>query len=64
MTDESEKIPVDILRETEAAYLLRRQSDGTEAWFPKSQIVWERRNQLKQVGVADIPDWLLEKKDW
>ena len=64
MHDDTTSIPVAIARSTDLAYLLRNQETEQEDWFPKSQIVWDSLNEMESVGVANIPDWLLDKRGW
>jgi hypothetical protein len=54
------EIECEVLRETEAAYLIH---DGnTEAWIPKSQIS-DISEGLGQITSIFIPEWLAEKND-
>lgn len=65
MSSTIETVPCIVLRETAAAYLLRDQEDETrEAYFPKSQVSFARRNIKTGEAVAEIPLWLLNTKGW
>lgn len=66
MSDESERIEVEILRETDKAWLCRPKGtpEGHERWLPKSQVWFHRRAADGKSGIADVPDWLLEKTGW
>jgi hypothetical protein len=64
----SEKIKTvacQFISETEAAFLLE-QADrpGRQAWFPKSQVSFQRRNIKTGDAMAEIPAWLLREKGW
>ena len=63
MNPELETINVTISRETEKAFLMKN-DEGAEAWFPKSQVSFKRRNVKTGEAVAEIPVWLLDKNDW
>jgi len=63
MTDTSH-VPVKIIRETEKAYLLENVETKESAFFPKSQIHFDRMNHKTMEGVCVIPDWLLDAKGW
>lgn len=60
-----EDVSVTVVKESPKAYFLK-DNDGTgeDAWFPKSQVSFERRNIKTGDAVAKIPNWLLEKKGW
>ena len=64
--DDSEDIPCEIIKEKGDGIFLRKYEDGEpiEAWFPSSQIVFKRRNNKTGKVIANIPDWLLDKKGW
>jgi hypothetical protein len=66
MNDDTTEFDVEIVRETELAYLLKdkNEEERRPAWFPKSQVVFIRRNDKKGIYLVDIPDWLLDKNDW
>ena len=65
MNQETETIHVTILRETRAAWLMRdRDNPEREAYFPQSEITFQRRNIKTGEAVAEIPLWLLEAKGW
>lgn len=65
MSSTIETVPCIIVRETDAAYFLRDQEDPSrEAYFPKSQVSFARRNINTGQAVAEIPLWLLESKGW
>lgn len=65
MSDDIEPVRCVVLRESDAAYLLRDENDETrEAWFPKSQVSFQMRNMKTGKATAEIPLWLLEKKGW
>ena len=60
-----EPCPVEILKETDKAIYLRDKNEvGEPAWFPKSQVSFERRNIKTGDAIAEIPDWLLKTKGW
>ena len=63
---ETTVLDVYILYETDKAYqLIDRNGDETDtAWFPKSELVWERLNHIKKEGRVEIPNWLLDKNNW
>lgn len=62
---ETDKVRCVVVGETAKAYSLRDGNDETRvAWFPKSEISFERRNIITGVAVAEIPLWLLEAKGW
>ncbi len=62
---ELETVTVTILRETPAAWLMRDHNDPErEAYFPKSQVSFKRRNVQTGEAVAEIPLWLLKSKGW
>lgn len=59
---ETDIIKVTVVKETPKAFLL---SEGEkEAWFPKSQVSFQRRNIKTGEAVAEIPLWLIEKNNW
>lgn len=62
--DETDSIPVTVVREVGQCYLLKRKSDGKEDLFPKSEVSFSRRNTVTGDAVADIPTWLLTKRSW
>jgi len=65
MNPETETVNVTILRETRAARLMRdRDNPEREAYFPQSEITFQRRNIKTGEAVAEIPLWLLEAKGW
>lgn len=62
---EFEPVAVTVLKETEKAFQLRDKDEmGPDAWFPKSQISFERRNIKTGDAIAEIPNWLLKEKGW
>ena len=65
MEAELETVHCQVIRETPAAYLLRDNAEPTrEAYFPKSQVSFRRRNIKTGAATAEIPLWLLDKKGW
>jgi hypothetical protein len=65
MQDQLETVRCLVIRETSAAFLLEdRDEPGRQAWFPKSQISFQRRNIKSGDALAEIPEWLLEEKGW
>jgi len=65
MNDAIEIIRCEVVRETDKAYLLRDREDaGRSAFFPKSQVSFQRRNIKTGEAVAEIPLWLLTEKGW
>jgi hypothetical protein len=62
--NEVTEIGVELLRETEKAYLVRYLKTDEEAFFPKSQVIFTYFNHKKMKGSMEVPDWLLEKKGW
>lgn len=62
-TMETDDVKVTVVKETEKAYLFKSE-DGEEAYFPKSQVSFKRRNMLTGVTLAEIPLWLLTEKGW
>lgn len=65
MNSSIETVRCIIVRETAAAYFLRDQEEPTrEAYFPKSQVSFARRNIKTGEAVAEIPLWLLDAKGW
>lgn len=61
---ESDTVDCTVLQETEKAFLLRDKSEQREAWFPKSEVYFKRRNTKTGAATADIPLWLLKAKNW
>lgn len=62
---ETDDVECVVLRETEKAYFLQDKNDESrEAYFPKSQVSFKRRNVLTKEAVAEIPLWLLREKGW
>ena len=59
--EEEIEIECEVLRETDAAYLIQSGND-IEAWIPKSQISDYSEN-LGQITGIFIPEWLAESKD-
>jgi hypothetical protein len=65
VSNELETVRCTVMRESDAAFLLRDADDETrEAWFPKSQVSFKMRNMKTGKATAEIPLWLLEKKGW
>lgn len=65
LKDEIDPVAVRVVKETEKAYFLRDKDEmGEDAWFPKSQISFERRNTKTGDAIAEIPNWLLKEKGW
>jgi hypothetical protein len=62
---EIEKVACKVIGETELAYQLQeKHPDPREAWFPKSEVSFARRNIKTGDAVAEIPLWLLEAEGW
>lgn len=62
---DTEKVPCKVLKETDKAFFLQDDFDTSrKAYFPKSQVSFERRNMKTGIAVAVIPLWLLEAKGW
>lgn len=65
MSNETETVRCQVMRETTAAYLLRDKDELTrEDFFPKSQVSFTRRNVITGEATAEIPLWLLNSKGW
>lgn len=65
MKDHLETVRCLVIRETAAAYLLQdREEPSRQAFFPKSQISFQRRNIKTGDATAEIPLWLLTEKGW
>ena len=65
MNAEIEIVRCSVIRETSGAWLLRdRDEPSREAYFPKSQISFRRRNIKTGEAEAEIPLWLLTEKGW
>lgn len=65
MDDETDTVVCWILEEREKSFKLRDDNDfEREAFFPKSQINFDRRNVKTGRAVAQIPVWLLKEKGW
>ncbi len=65
MQDQLETVRCLVIRETEAAFLFEdRDEPGRQAWFPKSQVSFTRRNIKTGEATAEIPLWLLTEKAW
>ena len=64
MEPTTDTIRVQVIRESEKAYLLRDPQDTCEAWFPKSEVSFSRRNVKTGQAEAIIPLWLLDAKNW
>lgn len=64
MREDLENVECSVIKETEKAYHLREDGEQREAWFPKSQVSFARRNIKTGVAVAEIPLWLLREKGW
>ena len=64
-SNEIEPVRCQVLGETEKAYHLEDANDTSrQAWFPKSQVSFRRRNTRTGEATAEIPLWLLESKGW
>lgn len=63
MSDELEPIQVTVVEERDVSYLFQHE-DGRQAFFPKSQVNFKRRNINTGEAIALVPLWLLEKKGW
>jgi hypothetical protein len=65
MSDQLETVRCLVIRETAAAFLLQdREELSRQAFFPKSQISFQRRNIKTGEATAEIPLWLLTEKGW
>lgn len=63
MDPETDDVACWITDETPKAYRLKTDTHG-EAWFPKSETVFKRRNMKTGDAVAELPLWLLRAKGW
>ena len=62
LMNEMIEIEVEILRETEKAYLVT--DDGVnEVWVPKSQVMIVAGSRPGNLTIMDIPTWLAEDKN-
>lgn len=62
---ETDTVKCTVISESDKAYQLKDSNDETRiAWFPKSEVCFERRNIKTGAAVAEIPLWLLEAKGW
>lgn len=61
---DKEEVAVTVIRETTSSFLLARKSDGVQAFFPTSEVVFKRRNIRTGDAVAEIPTWLLTNRNW
>lgn len=62
MRNEPVEIHVEILRETERAFLV---TDGeTEAWFPKSQVEEEVSLNVGEHATITVPYWLAMENEF
>jgi len=62
---ETDKVKVTVVEESAKAYKLRdNENPDREAWFPKAEISFERKNVRTGDALAVIPLWLLKSKDW
>lgn len=64
MNSDTETVRCKVIRETAAAFLLRDAEEDREAYFPKSQVSFSRRNVITGDATAEIPLWLLNSKGW
>jgi RNase P/RNase MRP subunit p29 len=64
VSTETDNVACIVVNETDKAFRLRDKSEDREAWFPKSEIHFERRNVKTGDAVAVIPLWLLTSKGW
>lgn len=65
MSTPTDIVQCTVMRETAKAYLLRdADQPSREAYFPKSQVSFSRRNIHTGEAVAVIPLWLLKEKNW
>lgn len=70
--EEIYEVEVKVIRETERSYLfediewsqLASHDGDAEAFFPKSQVHFARRNVKTGLAAAMIPGWLLIEKGW
>jgi len=60
---ETDKVTCKVIKETQGAFLLENEH-GKQEYFPKSQTSFETRNLKTGDAVAELPVWLLEKKDF
>lgn len=63
MKDETDEVPVVILKETDKAFQLKNE-EGKIDWFPYSQISFKKKNLITKEAIAEIPMWLLNAKGW
>ena len=63
---ETDIVKVTIVKESDKAFLMTddNSTDNPEAWFPKSEVTFKRRNVITGKAVAEIPLWLLSAKGW
>lgn len=62
---ELDDVACTVIDESDKAWKLRDNNDSTrEAWFPKSEISFKRRNSKTGDALAEIPLWLLKSKGW
>lgn len=62
---ETDKVAVIVKDESGKAYLLADKGNpDREAWFPKSEVSFDRRNVKTGDALAEIPIWLLKAKEW
>ena len=65
---QTELVVVNVLGEKGLNWILQDLTEETIppkiAGFPKSQVVFERRNVKTGKALANIPVWLLEDRNW
>ncbi len=61
---DSEDVQCMVVGETSGCWKLQRSTDAEPALFPKSEVVFKRRNVKTGQAVANIPAWLLEDRSW
>ena len=63
-SDDSSLAPAKKIKETEKAILLEPEGEGSDKWFPKSEVFAHGELDAEGAGFFDIPNWLLDKKGW
>jgi len=63
---ETDKVKVTVKDESPKAYLMadNEHPEREAAWFPKSEVSFDRRNIHTGDALAVIPLWLLKSKGW
>lgn len=61
---ESDTVEVQKVGETDKSYILEGANGQPKAYFPKSEVYFERINPETGCGFANIPNWLLDDRGW